>query len=210
MRETAAIKVPELRFTEFSGDWEPIQLRDRCSLITKGTTPKYFVPSGSVTYVKLEAISECVVRPEKCLSITTDVHEGILRRSRLEEGDLLLAIAGATVGKLGVVDEKILPANTNQALAIIRTTKNFRQFLVHQMQSDVMSRYIDGCVAVGAQPNLSLKQVGDYSLAVPLVEGEQQKIAEFLTGVDDKITAVANQIDKAAEFKKGLLQKMFV
>ena len=39
---------------------------------------------------------------------------------------------------------------------------------------------------------------------------EQRKIAEFLAALDDKIDAVAGQIDAMQRFKKGLLQQMFV
>ena len=46
-------------------------------------------------------------------------------------------------------------------------------------------------------------------LPFPCVD-EQQKIADCLTAVDDKINAVAQQIDQIDTFKKGLLQQMFV
>ena len=39
---------------------------------------------------------------------------------------------------------------------------------------------------------------------------EQEKIANFLSAVDKKIDLIQSQIDKIEEFKKGLLQQMFI
>ena len=54
-------------------------------------------------------------------------------------------------------------------------------------------------------PNDFLK----IKLLVPPLE-EQEKIANFLSAVDKKIDLIQNTIDKMEEFKKGLLQQMFI
>lgn len=46
----------------------------------------------------------------------------LLKRSRIIENDIVFTIAG-TLGKFALVDSSVLPANTNQAVAIIRTSK---------------------------------------------------------------------------------------
>ena len=58
----------------------------------------------------------------KLAKISEECHKA-LKRSQLEEGDILFSIAGA-LGRTAIVTKSILPANTNQALAIIRLKKD--------------------------------------------------------------------------------------
>ena len=56
---------------------------------------------------------------------------------------------------------------------------------------------------------ISKTNLENINLPYPCIE-EQEKIADFLTAIDQKIEAVARQVDRTEQFKKGLLQKMFV
>src|SRR5260370_41177579 len=111
--------IPALRFPGFTEPLEETTLSEITSLITKGTTPASFSKSG-INYVKIECLEGKKIRKDKCLFIPTKIHLRELKRSILKEGDILFAIAGATIGKCAIVEQEILPANTNQALSIIR------------------------------------------------------------------------------------------
>ena len=57
--------------------------------------------------------------------------------------------------------------------------------------------------------NLKYPAISEIRVIRPS-EGEQTKIAKFLSGIDRKIEVVTNQIVETQAFKKGLLQQMFV
>lgn len=97
-------------------------LGDLCIRITKGTTPttlgRQFTATG-INFVKVESITndgQFLISKFDHIDEETD---RLLARSRLNEGDIVFTIAG-TIGRVGLVGADILPANTNQAVAIIR------------------------------------------------------------------------------------------
>lgn len=199
---------PKLRFKGFNKEWENVSLLSCSELITKGTTPKAFI-GGNVNYLKIEAIKDGLFDLDKCQTISQEIHRGELKRSILKNNDLLFAIAGATIGKNAKVKENILPANTNQALAIIRLNSSVDiNFVYYVINSDVMTKYINDNVVTGAQPNMNLKQLGDFTFAIPDSE-EQTKIANFLTTVDEKISQLNEQHQLMIQYKKGVMQKIF-
>ena len=198
-------KSPQLRFEGFTDDWEERKLGQYTKLITKGTTPKDKTGIGDVNFVKVENITNGKIYPIN--KIKQNEHDNYLKRSRLEEKDILFSIAG-TLGRTAIVNKSILPANTNQALAIIRGYDFDTNFLITSLAGNVVKEYIRRNPTVGAQPNLSLEQVGNLLVNTPNAE-EQQKIGSFFKQLDDTIALHQRKLDLLKEQKKGYLQKMF-
>ena len=109
-----------------------------------------------------------------------------MKRSQLEKDDILFSIAG-TLGRVTSVKSSILPANTNQALAIIRLNEGNLKYIVTTLKGSAVSDFIKKNPTIGAQPNLSLEQVGNLNIDYPC-NNEQIKIGDFFYTLNNLIT----------------------
>ena len=179
--------------------WEVSQVRHLSTLITKGTTPtslgKDFVVEG-IRFIKVESISHSqTILHDKCAAIDEET-DALLARSRVRANDLLVAIAGA-IGRVAIALKEDVPANTNQAVAIVRpiVEKVKPDWLGYAFASSGSQRYLDDAAVQSAQANLSLQNLGRLPIAVPPLV-EQERLLEALR------RALA-QLDEG----KALLQK---
>lgn len=115
------------------------------------------------------------------------------------------------MGRTTIITEDILPANTNQALSIIRFDKHFDMnlnFIQSRLNTYDIDKYIFQNLAVGAQPNLNLQQVKNIKIRLPVLE-EQNKIQNFLDNIDKKIELLEKKHKYYQDFKKYLMQQIF-
>ena len=167
-------------------DWEQRKLGDISSLITKGSTPKDKSGTGKVNFIKVENINDFSGDIVSMSKISLEEHQGYLKRSQLQEGDILFSIAG-TLGRVTSVNKAILPANTNQALSIIRLKEENLEYVKTCLKGNVVADFIRRNPTIGAQPNLSLEQVSNLEIEIPS-EAEQEKIGLYFSNLDNLIT----------------------
>ena len=182
-------------------------------VITKGTTPTtlgFEFTENGVNFVKIECITEdCKFIVPKMLHISDECNKK-LKRSILYEGDVLFSIAGA-IGRTAIVTKEILPANTNQAVAIIRLKKDCglnAKFLNQMLHSSLIEKQVSVKKAGVAQINLSLADIGDFNVIVPPIE-EQNQFATFVEQTEKTKAEVQKSLDELETLKKSLMQKYF-
>lgn len=200
--------IPEIRFKGFTDAWEQRKLGDISSLITKGTTPKDKSGTGEVNFIKVENINDFSGNIVSMSKISLEEHQGYLKRSQLQEGDILFSIAG-TLGRVTSVNKAILPANTNQALSIIRLKEGNLEYVKTCLKGNVVADFIRKNPTIGAQPNLSLEQVSNLEIEIPS-EAEQEKIGLYFSNLDNLITLHHRKLEKLEQIKQAMLHKMFV
>lgn len=182
---------------------DQVPLAELCSVVTKGTTPttlgKPFASEG-INFIKAESILDNhAIDKDKFAFIDSETND-LLRRSIINEGDIVFTIAG-TLGRFALIDDSILPANTNQAVAIIRanqskvTPEYLYSFFLGNWHNDYFTKRIQQAV----QANLSLGTI--KSLPIPTLS--EKAMADYL-GIISPII----QMTKANELEITRLRTM--
>ena len=162
--------------------WPIKKLSEISERVTKGTTPTtagFAFQETGINFIKIEAIDDSGYFLKDKFSHIDEECNKEFKRSQLKFGDVLFSIAGA-LGRVALVNKDILPANTNQALAIITPKENLNsKYLSEVLRSPLIFNKIDGLKVGVAQYNISLTQVSDFEIPLPALEIQKQIVAKI-------------------------------
>jgi type I restriction enzyme S subunit len=195
-------------------EWKKVKLGDLTTKITKGTTPSNIGESfcsNGIPFIRSELITQYkYISYDGLLYISNETHEK-LKRSQLEANDILFSMAGVYLGKTAILRECDVPANTNQAVALIRLNPmlcNVDYIYYFLNQKSVVS-YVNQISGQAAQPNINLQQIGSIPILIPSRE-KQDNIATILSHYDSLIENYQKQIKLLEEAAQRLYKEWFV
>ena len=195
-------------------DWKEAFLKDLSELITKGTTPTSVgggFSSSGINFIKSESLNYEGIIDESCFVFIDEESNKKLKRSILKENDILFSIAGIYLGKIGIVKKQHLPANTNQACAIIRLKHDIvdYRFVKQYFSEKSFIFYVNTLSGQAAQPNINLTDIGKLKLILPPLH-TQQRIASILGAYDELIEVNNQRIKLLEETARELYKEWFV
>lgn len=191
-----------------------VTLKDITTKITKGTTPTSigckFEKSG-INFIKSESLVDGkTIDKSKFAFISERTHER-LKRSQIEENDILFSMAGMFLGKTGIATAEVVPANTNQAVAIIRVddTKANYEYVYYYLNQKSVIHTINTTSAQSAQPNINLKQIGEIKINLP-DRKKQDQIVSLLSAIDLKISNNVEINDNLEQQAVTYFQELYI
>ena len=200
----------EIRFKDDNGnsypDWEEKKLGDLCEL-KNGYAFKSskYVSEGFYKIVTIKNVQDGkMVDGFNTINI---IPTNLEDHQILQLNDILISMTG-NVGRVCRV--KFKNCILNQRVGKFITKDIFEDYLYYSLNSKQFLKSMENIGQGAAQLNIGKKEILGFKRLHPTSKKEQKKIADFLSAIDDKIDTTSTQIDKNKEFKKGLLQQMFV
>jgi type I restriction enzyme S subunit len=197
---------------EIPAHWEAKRLKYLCSLLRDGThQPPKRVEKG-YPLLSVRNIVDGVFSNREDDSMISSADFDLLNRSfTVQTGDLLLAIVGATLGKVAIVPE-MEPFQIQRSLSILRSRPSVvnREYLRYFIECQVFQKCIWSNVGFSAQPGIYLSTVGNLFCPLPSLD-EQQEILDFIliqcSKIDSTISAYARQLTLLTEYRAALIHE---
>ena len=194
-------KVPNLRFKDFTDDWDQRKLGE-ISTSFSGGTPS--VKNKSYYGGKIPFIRSAEIHKDKTELFITESGLKSSSAKLIKKGTLLYALYGATSGE---VDVSNIDGAINQAIMAIFLQKDNVSFIKYYLEKNkykIIAKYLQG-----GQGNLSASIIKSVHINLPFTE-EQLKISNLIKKVESLISLQQRKLEQLKQLKKAMLQQLFV
>ncbi|AFY69171.1 restriction modification system DNA specificity domain protein [Thalassoporum mexicanum PCC 7367] len=192
--------------------WEVVQIGAIASRITKGESPKwqgYSYELEGVNFVTSENVLWGQIDISSPKFVSQEFHDK-LKRSKLSPDDILINLVGASVGRTCLVPSEVVPANINQAVAVVSLNREVCKpvFLLNQLLNQSIQKSLLGQAVESARANLSLTNIRELSVILPPLnyQNRWKILCENQKQLNNK--AILSNI-KLQELFNSLLQRAF-
>ena len=187
------------------GEWETTTLGQTGKFIGGGTPSKENSEfwEGSIPWISSSDLTEESIFK---INITRFISQNALNQSatKLVPANSILIVSRVGVGKVAITPNEICTSQDFTSLTLHKGSSIFFAYLIKSLTPYLLEMNQGTSIKGFIKDDLA-----NLELKIPCIE-EQTKIANFLSAIDQKIEVVAQQIEQAKQWKKGLLQQMFV
>ncbi|HBF79234.1 MAG TPA: restriction endonuclease subunit S [Streptomyces sp.] len=189
-----------------------IPLKMLTTKIGSGATPR----GGEAAYV-VEGVS--LIRSQNVhdgrfewngLAKILDDQARLLDNVAVEPGDVLINITGASVNRVAMVPDDVLPARVNQHVAILRCNRDVLEpsYLAHVLRRSDLKAALDVMSGSGStRQALTKAQLEKFSIPSPLVD-EQRRVTTVLDGLLSESVAARSELAQLRTFRSTLLTSL--
>ena len=200
--ENKVLNVPHLRFPEFSGEWVTKSIND-LAVVIGGGTPDTTVKSYWDGEIQWFTPSEIGKNKYVDSSLRTITEVGLNNSSaKLLPPNTILLSSRATIGECSL---SLRECATNQGFQCLVSKKCNVDFLYYLIQTKKKDLIRKSCGSTFLE--ISANEVRKIQVSVPS-DVEQQKIAELLSLIDERIATQHKIIEKLQSLIKGLSQQL--
>ncbi|EJB8586711.1 restriction endonuclease subunit S [Vibrio parahaemolyticus] len=212
------MNVPKLRFDEFDTQWKPMPLGEITSYLkgfafksedylSSGHADSRLIRVSDLSSESVKIDNQKVFLPKELMESST--------KYKLKDDDVLITTVGSkpelresAVGRAIYINKA--HGYLNQNLLIMRPKgEHLPRFIFSQLNTPRYINHITNIQRGNAnQSNITVVDLFEYRVSTTSLP-EQQKIASFLSKVDEKIALLTEKKDKLTEYKKGVMQQLF-
>lgn len=198
--------VPRVRFKGFQGEWKKVKIGDVAPLTGGFAFQSGQFKTSGVPIIRISNIlSSGIVGGD---FVYYNEFKGD-SEFRLYKGDVVIAMSGATTGKVATFEANDFGYQNQRVGKFSRTNLVNYELLSKLVSAPNFQKKIISKLTSSAQPNASSKDIDSIDLVVPEETEEQQAIASYFTALDAQITLQRERLEKLKQIKAACLEKMF-
>jgi len=177
---------------EYLGDipegWKWVKLGDVAEVVGGFAFKSQHFGKHGTPVVKIKDIKPPYIDVEELEKVDTSFYnDKNLKKYYIEKDDFVLAMTGATIGKIGILKRDIKLLINQRVAKIVPKDMVNKDFIYYSINNNTFQQFIQNNIdSNSAQENISAQSIGRFPILIPPLP-EQKAIADILSSIDDNV-----------------------